>query len=282
MLTTNYLTNETLRTIANTDANSLKTTIHRLIEKGVLTREKGKRGKGGFLKFSITEEVRNLVINELNQLGISKQLDNELGNNKVSNKITNAPSSSSNINTTTTLEPAIFEKISVAFEETSIDIEPLTQVNFTKQHLDQILKYSGLDAEIIQESINAFAFDLEYNNKEKKLKTAPLNYFMGILRKGIPYAPPSNYESPQELAMRVYVENKRKQQEKWQSMEREAYNFALDEWLEQLSDDDKEKILTELGARFTGETPRLAMLRDHFAKKIWPIKVKELGFIRSH
>ena len=57
---------------------------------------------------------------------------------------------------------------------------------------------------LIQESINAFAFNLKENNKGKGLKTSPLNYLMGILRSGIPYAPPSNYESPESRAMNIY------------------------------------------------------------------------------
>ena len=85
-----------------------------------------------------------------------------------------------------------------------IDIEPLKKVGFTRTHLFQIASQKKLTPQMAQDSIYTFAFDLENNKKHENIKKDPVNYFMEILRSGQPYAPPSNYEAPQDKARRQY------------------------------------------------------------------------------
>ena len=47
----------------------------------------------------------------------------------------------------------------------------------------------------VEDSINAFAFELEENKRGEKLKTSPLNLFIGILKGGNEHYLPKNYES---------------------------------------------------------------------------------------
>ena len=93
------------------------------------------------------------------------------------------------------------QKIDLSEDWLNIDIEPLKDIGFTKTHLEQIASQKLLLPEIVQNSIYAFSFDLVENNKAKELKGQPINFFMGILRKGNPYASPANYESPKDKAI---------------------------------------------------------------------------------
>ncbi|MBV9576296.1 MAG: hypothetical protein JO149_06705, partial [Gammaproteobacteria bacterium] len=202
-LSSNPITTELLQKLTNADIDTLKTATQRLINKNFMERGDGKRGKGGFAIFHITEKIRNAVIDAQKR----NTAEHHLVTNWVSKKESiNVYSSGSNKNTTTNETKTNSEFIS-SWE--CIDIQPLTHIGFTKSHLQQIILDDKLTSEIVQDSIYAFAFDLENNNKEKSLKSGPLNYFMGILRSGKPYAPPANYESPQDAAMRIYLERKK-------------------------------------------------------------------------
>lgn len=102
----------------------------------------------------------------------------------------------------------------------NIDIEPLSKIGFTTIHLSQIAEQNKLQPQAVQDSIYAFAFDLQENNKAKSIKGDPINYFMGILRNGRVYTFPSNYESPQDKAMRLYTEQKEAIAQKKKALEK--------------------------------------------------------------
>ena len=121
-----------------------------------------------------------------------------------------ASSSSSSlkyIETTTTDEAS--KDFNPAWAE--IDCESLNEIRFGRGHVTQIARDGRLTPEELQDSIYAFAFDLEHNGKAKGMTKPPLNYFMGILRKG-PYAAPANYEPPEIRQRRLYLEAKEREQ----------------------------------------------------------------------
>ncbi len=88
-----------------------------------------------------------------------------------------------------------------------IDCSPLTEIRFGRNQVAQIAREGKFTPDELQDSIYAFAFDLSENGKSKTITGVPLNYFMGILRRG-PYAAPSNYESPDVRQKRLYLESK--------------------------------------------------------------------------
>lgn len=47
---------------SNTTAKTIRAILKRLILKGLIQREQGKTGKGGFYSFSVSEIVRNAAI----------------------------------------------------------------------------------------------------------------------------------------------------------------------------------------------------------------------------
>ena len=68
---------------------------------------------------------------------------------------------------------------------------------------------------------------------------------MGILRKGIPYTPPENYESPETLAFRRYVENRERQKAAREDLEKRNFELDLDDWIEKQTEEELNKAIDE-------------------------------------
>lgn len=144
-------------------------------------------------------------------------------------------------------------------------MSPLSEIGFSHTHLLQIAKQNILAPHVVQESVYAFAFDLEKNGKAKVLKKNPLDFFMGILRNGSVYAPPSNYKSPKEIALESFV-NKQNQ---IQELEKKAMNLGFENWLTKLSMEEKNQIVSE-DTRKKGFTTLINQeLRSYFKGNIW-------------
>jgi len=257
----------------NIRIGSVKTSIRRLEEKQAIKRIKFKNGRSGWSKYELQEHVYR----EIMQYETAHKLDtnrlqtrHKLNTQPNTEPDTSAVSSSSLIisnNTTTTSN--IIAETKLGSEWQSIDIKPLANFGFTQTHLSQIAQQQKLSAEVVQNSIYAFAFDLKHNDKAKNLKTNPVNYFMGILRNGQPYAPPSNYESPEEEALRLYVERQRELEQRRIELENAAIELAFKEWLATLSEEDKNHILPHFVRNLKAEQPKLTELKNHFMKEIW-------------
>jgi hypothetical protein len=155
----------------------------------------------------------------------------------------------------------------------------LQQIGFTKTHLKQIVSQNKLSPQLVQDSIYAFAFDLENNGKIKKINRDPISYFMGIVRNGQVYTFPSNYESPQDKAMRLHLERTRELERKRREMEKEAFDLAFRVWFVELTDSQKKELLPEkmrLGARLEKNIFLESSARNRFEIEIWPTKRKEI------
>jgi hypothetical protein len=257
-----------------TSSGAVKTTFQRLEEKRCLIRVSFKNGRGGWSIYELPESIFTEMLRQ--------ETDNKLATNwqQIDNKVASEPatspssSSSSFINNITTTEAPK----DLTDEWLAIDIEPLKDIGFTTTHLSQIAQQKKFSTEIIQDSIHAFAYDLKFNQKAKTLKSNPLNYFMGIVRNGQPYAPPGNYESPQDREMRIYLERKQKIEQTRAAREEELMKLAFDEWEREQSEEYKQSLLPEdtRHNRFLG--PKQAVLRSHFAKEIWPQKRRDLQY----
>jgi hypothetical protein len=274
-LNTNPITMECLKMLTNADKHTLKTATQRLVNKSLIKRGNGKQGKGGFAIFYITDEIRNAVIDAKKR----EALDTAL----VTKKESIITYSSSSLRTTTTEKKnneELYTESDSLWE--NVDINPLKEIGFTKTHLRQIIIDDKLSMDIIQDSIYAFSFDLKKNDKERALKGSPLNYFMGILRSGKPYAPPANYESPQDEALRIYIERKKEIELKRNHMEEELFQVAYKEWEANLTITDKESLLPDnvKNSHFTAE--KIAFIRVYFKENIWPtLKVKHYENIKE-
>ena len=264
----------------------LKMTILRLVnEKSVLEKSQSKTGRGGWVKFKIPDHIYQELIFETDnkQVTNGQQTGNKQITKQVTEQVTNPPSSSisfNNINNKlTTMEPAFNpaevpgqQQLGPQFDNDwqNIDISPLQSIGFTNHHLSQLFTKNMLTPKQVQDSINAFAFDLYENKRGEKIKTSPLNLFMGILKGGNEYNPPKNFESEEDRILREQVEAEREKLEKRQQMQSELKELKYKNWLLDLSVDKKLDIL-DVPLNFFEKMPVEAIesgLKKHFEMKV--------------
>ena len=239
-----------------------------------MKREGGRDGKGGWTIFSITEATRNAaleiskIVSNSNQTVIKTVI--QTVSKQESKQESRLSSSSSikvleNLKTTTTNKREEENKRQNLSEEWGvIDFSSLVEIGFSRNHLIQISQQGKLSVEQVQDSINAFAFDLKKNQKTKAIHGSPLGFFMGILRKGCPYTPPENYESPEDEALRKYLEAKRTQSVRRKAMEQELLELEFSEWSDSLSDVERKQYAPH--SKIDRSDMQVAELKDYFSK----------------
>ena len=245
----------------------VKTTLRRLEKKGYVERVDFKNGRGGWTRYKMPDKVYQEILIMESDLFFSQGI------------VTSEKKEPLIVHTNTKDERVVpVDKLPQEWEE--IDISVLSSIKFTKEHLFQIYKIGKFNADNIQEFINAFAFDLAGNKKAEQFKSGPLNFFMGILRKGSPYLPSENYESPQDRAMRQYVQYKKAKESKQKELEKEAMEFSFDEWEKELSD-DKVLSICQGNACANDRTSvfRKGYLIAYFKENIW--KEKKSTFVQK-
>ena len=294
-LHTSPITNEFLRNLLNTDICSVKTTIYRLVKKGLVGRMKGKRGNGGYSVFCITEPVLNIIIEINKQLELYNKLSfcfqddkKPIGKQLVNPLVNTSDVVSSNINITTNL-PEDFKQI---------DFSSLSEYGLDESHIIQIYReYSkkpelSLSAEIIQNSIYSLTFDLKHNNVAENFKQSPVVILTALLKKGQPYSSktPDKVLSPREEAMQEYVLAQKKKNLKTLELETQTKDFAQQEWLSGLTEEELLEFnqnneprpdgMPEKVFEISRKKKALALAREYFETIIWPTKQKEI--LSSH
>ena len=268
-----------------TTVRAAQETIRRLEMKAFIRRAGYKNGRGGWTNYELLEDVYKELfqLETYNKLTTKlQQTPNKLPTQPTTQLTTSAPSSSSfldleNLKTTTTeLEVNSSDTPALSPEWVSLDIEPLTTIGFTQNHLAQIARQNLLKPEVVQDSIYGFAFDLRVNGKGSGLKSGPLNFFMGILKKGIPYAPPENYVTPEQEALKKYLSAKKAQAAQRELLERELQEMEFQEWVRSLNASEKREIAPQAQE---GGPLYLGQLRLHFEQAVWPVLRSQLpGF----
>jgi|GEM_PF-1093828 len=260
---------------------TVKNAINRLIKKKILFRNSFKNGRGGWTIYAIPNYIFQEILNFENkskEMIKWEQSDSKLAPKLASELIATGSSSSIYIKTTTgDSQNSVESKLNQEWQD--LDIEPLENIGFTITHLSQLAIQNKLSSKIVQDSIYAFAFDLEQNNRAKSIKGDVINYFMGILRNGKPYAPPSNYESPQDRAMRLYTEKMKEIKQKQSATEKEAISLSFNEWFSKLTDAQKKELLPEnmrAGVRLEKNKFLESAARSKFEAEVWPIKKLEI------
>ena len=172
---------------------------------------------------------------------------------------------------TTTSEPELFfedGRVNLSPEWSAVDFSPLAEIGFTQTHLVQLAKQVKLSVAEVEASIQFFAFDLKRNGKGKSLHGSPLNFFMGILRKGIPYAPlrtsrPKLTRPAENFSKASVVSRERRLAE-----EQELKALAFGEWRRGLSESQAVALVPDA----VKDIPRAreASLRLHFDETVYP------------
>ena len=272
--TTKHLSMSYLVETLKSPVSSIKKTIQRLTQKGIISRNYVKNGRGGWVTYTIpelmfqeiliSEKTRDKV--ETNQRQCSKfeqklETNQRQSRDKVESQLeTSLSSSSSYINNknTTTNGNELPE------EWRNINLDLLQDIGFSENHLRQLFNFNT--PELVEESIKHFAFGL-LNNPKTKQYPNPINVLMGVLRKGQAWVE-NNYKSLQEIAQEELVARKKAEAERLVKLEQEIYNAEFKIWESGLSATELKAI--EFGTQYLG--PLKARLKACFDKTIWPTK----------
>lgn len=257
LLVSGVINGEALIDLTGTTIKMIKTSIQRLVGKGLIIREKGKTGRGGFYLFRITELVRNALIEYKRMVGIGNQLEIK----------------QESIGARATLVDMIdVSKRSVDFpaEWEEINITPLENIGFNKGHLRDIYEPNLCEPNMVQESIMHFAYGIEFESSKYKHYDDLLNVFVGRLRKGKPWYE-TNYRSPQEIAQQQMIEMKQGELNRRRKLEDELFKIAFLEWQDSLNVEDKEKIVPNIKKKGDLE-PLTSKLSRYFKENVWPDK----------
>ncbi len=276
------ITYESLALNTGIPMGSVRTTAKRLRDYGLMQINAPIKGPGAFVEIILPEIIvkkmaRALVQTPRSTDTVPTQNEQKYRHSTDTQTDTNASSSSSgNLNVLSTTTSGEFDSSFAV-----IDFSPLGDIGFSEAHLKQIALQRLLTPEQVQDAIHFFAFDLVENNKRQSIRGSPLNYFMGVLRKGIPYAPPDNYESAEERGLKAYMKRKREELEKQKSLEAELCTFECDSWLDSLTREQQIGLVPETEYARLGSPAHRALLKNHFNSEIWPERRQQINLTEN-
>ena len=277
---TNPLTVEHIKDAINCKKSSIKAAIRRLERKHCISRVAYKNGKGGWSKYTIPD----LLFHEMLHLETGVKVESNWSQSgvKVESKVESSlPVDSSSINITTTNDPE------------TIDCTPLVKFGFDSSHIIQIRREHtlkpelALSDEIIQNSIDAMAFDLKHNNVASRFKNPPTTVLVSMLKKGNPYSSitPDKFLTPQQEAMRDYLAAQAKNKSISSELENKSKETAFKDWLSALPEEELLEYVKDY-TRLEGVPEKiyqtskrkkaLASAKDYFDTMIWPQKLKQI------
>ena len=240
----------------------MKNVIRKLKEKHILSSKEYKNGRGSWNIYEISEEV-------FSQISENEYLIQESMRETMYESMFDPPYSNSNIynkyNTTIQLQTQ-FEKI---------DISPLQQIGFRKKHLLDLQEY--VSAEVLQESINHFAWGIKNNPENYEKYKNPLFTFIGVLKKGNPWIE-SSYKSEEDLIAEKMLMLKRQRIKQREKTIQDFLELDFPDWKESLS---KEQVAEIIPSNFRDSLFRETTLKEHFKKYVLIPKLKKEGAIQT-
>jgi predicted DNA-binding transcriptional regulator len=236
--------------------DSARTALRFLLKRNIIERIEFKPGQSGWSRYTIAISIFKELEN-----GISKGSITPFEIKSLSSLQKGSNSSSNLLNTTNNIDP---------FDWGNVDVSPLESIGFTDKHLLQIK--TKVNPELVQESINHFAYALNHNPRVTKYEK-PLAAFIAVLKRGEPWIEPE-YRSAQEIALEKLVAQKKAERRRLQQLEEESYKLAFEEWKEFLSHEELEEIAPTKGVK-SDFMPQNVKLNIFFQENIWPQKKKE-------
>ena len=266
--TTKKLTLSYISEMANIKKTSLKNTIWRLKNKGFLITKEYKDGRGGWVVYEIPKEVFFEIITLEN--------GSQTVHKRFTQPITERYTNNSSILNTTIKEKGVSNFLPEEWQR--IDISPLKEEGFSKKHLIELYKVGEISPEIVQHSINHFAWGVKNNPDYYEKYQNKIFVLMGKLRKGGVWTE-SNYESPQEIALKELLEEKKRQQAKQEKLISDLMELEFPEWEKGLTLQQKKEI-NPYHSTFDRIASSVA-LKHYFKKEILMPRLREEGVIKQ-
>ena len=234
---------------------SVKKSIQRLDQRRILIRTEYKDGRGGWSRYQLHSQIyQELLMTQV-----------QSGQAKVETKLRQLPASGNESNSEL---PFSAPSGSWTDEWDQVDVSSLASLGFTKTHIRQIASDRKLSPKEVQDSILFYSFDLKVNGKSEQIKGSPINFLMGILRRGAPYTPPENYESPEAAARRTYLTYLQRENAMLQEQQAQLQLLEFEKWRSKTSKSDLLRLLPP-HAQNPGRVMDTA-LKGYFDEHVWP------------
>ena len=279
-LSTGKLNMELFTSATGATVNTIRSSIRRLNKRKLIEKEAWCPGRGGYVSFNISEDAKKAVIETRKPNEASEGMflsstppgyDSEEFADEKRVKNHNMPN-----------------------EWLDIDYSPLESIGFSLGHLLQIHREfvknpdKELPASVIQDSINALAFDLKHNNAANNFKNSPAVVLTAVLKKGWPYVSttPEKFKTPRQEAMQAYTRMRAIQQETKLKIQQELKDVEFTDWQSSLSEEDLLALCPE--SDISKDLPKnlqrtrrrkmaLELAKDYFDAEIWPEKLEEIN-----
>ena len=257
--------------------NAIKLAIYRLKTKKLIElTTKTKVGRGGYRIYKIPV----IVVRLWERFITSKEFITSY--NKTVCKYVNKPTTYNGVS-----------EIKRTLETWSeIDVSPLAVYGFKTSHLIQVQREHenkpelSLSVNIIQDSINAMAFDLKHNNGAKDFKKPPAVVLTSLLKQGKPYSSktPEEFKTPQQEAMDAFIAFQEKQQEMDVKREEKIKKVEFEKWQNNLSEKELLELCPESEVSFIPKKIRKTIRvrkakevsKEYFNTEVWSLRKKAI------
>lgn len=255
------ISTEEIRNELKISPERVRNLIFRIIKKGGVESVMYKSGQNACRVFRLSRFLYQNLLNDLHRKQM--KFTNTLANSLAEPLASNTYSSNFN-NITTTNEIDSFDE---NLDWAKIDIEPLQEIGFTRNHLKQLCEKKLNTPEAIQESIYHFAYGIK-NSPKTAAYQEPLTVLMGVLRKGQVWIE-SKYESPKIIALKQIAEAKKREKEQRDKIMDEIVEVEYPEWRRKLTDERLNQIVPK-GVKENDYTGAQIdeYLKKHFKDKI--------------
>ena len=267
---TNPITLSQLAIACETTTESAQVTSRRLMNKGFIRRFNFKNGRGGWTQYELLDDVYRELFNleTQNKLRTNpEQSQNKVSTQPSTQPRTTVPSSSSSnlINKTTTTTTAKEEVTKVPGPWTNIQVpQNLKEVGLGVSHIRQFYEKGVLSSEEVQNSINAFSYDL--STGKVKAKTSPLNFLVGVLLKQKYISEDHLKETQREI--NIYLEKVKQFEVAREELDKVNKQKQFEKWLGTIPEDDYCKFVKYNKVVTKGSHYEQVMLREYWERDV--------------
>ena len=260
-------------------ASSLKSTVaavrkatQRLEEKRFVIRSQFKDGRGGWTKYELPNAVYSELLTVKTRANHEPIMSQSGAKRKPQPEPQPEPSLSSSsrdllLNNSTTTESV---ENSDADASESFDFSIVTEFGITSSTVNRCKElYPSVPNDQLCALIERFGKFMKTPDG-KRVQNAR-GFFISLaeqLSKGV--TPLDHIETNSEALMREFVERAKEAKQRREMLEKEAFEFAFEEWVETLDSKKRDELVTPNAVIESGSKFQTMKLKEHFRVHVWP------------
>jgi hypothetical protein len=273
---TDRLSLQFLAHACNSSPAVVQVTTRRLIIKGVLLKFDSKEGRGGWTRYALPDAVYREIfqLETQNKLRTNtEQMENKLSTQPRTQPRTSPPSSSRDFylnDSTTTQNVDNSEPDAGALK--SLDFSIVTEFGITSSTLSRCRElYPSVSNDQLIALTERFGKFMKTQDA-KRVQNAR-GFFISLaeqLSKGV--TPLDHIETREQALMREFVERAKEAKVRRELLEKEALEFAFEEWTENLDSKKRDELVPPNSVIESGSKIQTMQLKEYFRSNVWPTR----------